>query len=299
MELNWPGLSEAHVEPIQSACASHQEANHEGAVPEVAEDTVLEAVEIPEAAEDVVPEGTVSHHQDDGADSAVSSPSMVPEHPTPKNDPEVRSLNTNIIESSAGYKLPHRHNRGKPTRRYSPDIEERRSRYPIANYVSTQGPPDSLKTFMNDISTNHVPTGVEEGMKNPKWTQAIREEMEALMKNKTWNLVALPRGKKIVGCKWVFYVKYKADGSVERYKARLMAKGYTQVYGVDYQETFSPVAKLNTIRVLLSIAANLDWPLLQFDVKNAFLHGDLEEEVYMDIPPGYSVTMGKNKVCKL
>lgn len=128
------GPIETHVESIQSACASHQEANHEGAVPEVAEDTVLEAVEIPEAAEDVVPEATVSHHQDD---SAVSSPSMVPEHPTPENDPEVRSLNTNIIESSAGYKLPHRHNRGKPPRRYSPDIEERRSRYPIANYVST------------------------------------------------------------------------------------------------------------------------------------------------------------------
>jgi hypothetical protein len=260
MELNWLGLSEAHVEPIQSACASHQEANHEGAVPEVAEDTVLEAVEIPEAAEDVVPETAVSHHQDN---SSVSPPSMVPDHPTPENDPEIRYLNTNIIESSAGYKLPHRHNHGKPPRRYSPDIEERRSRYPIANYVSTQGLPDSLKTFMHDISTNHVPTGVEEAMKNPKWTLAIREEMEALMKNKTWNLVALLRGKKIVGCKWVFSVKYKVDGFVERYKARLVAKGYTQVYGVDYRETFSPVAKLNTIKVLLSIAANLDWLLLQ------------------------------------
>jgi len=90
--------------------------------------------------------------------------------------------------------------------------------------------------------------------------------------------------KKTVGCKWVFSVKYKVNGSVERYKARLMAKGYTQTYGVNYQETFSPVVKLNTIRVLLSHAANLDWPLHQFDVKNTFLHGGLEEEVNMDIP---------------
>ena len=113
----------------------------------------------------------------------------------------------------------------------------------------------------------------------------MKEEMEALLKNKTWILVSLPEGHKTMGCKWVFSIKYKADGSIERYKVRLVAKRYTQTYEVDYMETFSLVAKLNTVRVLLSLAVNLDWPLLQFDVKNTFLHGDLEEEIYMDIPP--------------
>ena len=95
--------------------------------------------------------------------------------------------------------------------------------------------------------------------------------MDILQKNETWELVDLPSGKKPVGCKWVFVVKFKGDGSLERYKARLVAKGYGQTYGVDYQETFAPMAKMNTIRILLSLVVNFDWELQQYDVKNAFL----------------------------
>ena len=94
-------------------------------------------------------------------------------------------------------------------------------------------------------------------------------------------------------------MKYKGDGSIDQYKARQVTKGFTQSYGIDYQETFAPVAKLNTIRVLLSLATNLDWPLCQLDVKNAFLNGDLTKEVYMKIPSGFETPGTKNQVCKL
>jgi len=125
------------------------------------------------------------------------------------------------------------------------------------------------------------------------------EELAALEKNKTWELVPSPMGKKIVSCKWVYTVKQNPDGKIERYKARLVAKGYSQTYGIDYDETFAPVAKMSTVRTLISCATNFDWPLYQLDVKNAFLHGDLHEEVYMEILPGFATAQTKGKVLRL
>ncbi|GAA0184851.1 transmembrane signal receptor [Lithospermum erythrorhizon] len=100
--------------------------------------------------------------------------------------------------------------------------------------------------------------------------------MTPLQKNQTWNLVNLPPRERTVGCKWIFTVKYNKKGEIDIYKARLVSKGFTQTYGIDFSETFAPVAKLNTVRVLLSLATNLDWELHQLEIKNAFLNGDLE-----------------------
>ncbi|RVW55183.1 Retrovirus-related Pol polyprotein from transposon RE1 [Vitis vinifera] len=130
----------------------------------------------------------------------------------------------------------------------------------------------------------------------------MSEELRALKENSTWSLTTLPPGKHTVGCKWVYRIKYRADGTIERYKARLVAKGYTQQEGVDYLDTFSPVAKLVTVKVLLALAAVHGWSLTQLDVNNAFLHGDLHEEVYMSLPPGLyheRESLPINTVCKL
>ncbi|BBN67221.1 transposable element gene, partial [Prunus dulcis] len=167
-------------------------------------------------------------------------------------------------------------------------------------------PPSALPVPQStrDSESSELPPRTARGkpkddLSNPKWMDAMNVEMDALTKNKTWDLVPLPRGKKAVGCRWVFTLKHKAYGSIDRYKARLVAKGYTQTYGVDYLETFAPVTKLNIVSVLLSLAAKHDWPLLQFDVKNVFLHGDLKEDIYMDLPPSIPVTSKEGVVCKL
>ena len=111
--------------------------------------------------------------------------------------------------------------------------------------------------------------------------------MQALDDNGTWDLVPLPTRKKTIGCRWVFAVKFNLDGPVARLKTRLVAKGYAQTYGVDYSDTFSPVAKLTSIRLFLSLVACYDWDLHQLDIKNVFPHGDLQEEVYIEQPPGF------------
>ena len=129
-----------------------------------------------------------------------------------------------------------------------------------------------------------------------KWELAMQEEYDSLMANGTWELTPLPKNRQSVGCKWVFRTKRDASGNVVRYKARLVAKGYSQVAGVDFNETFAPVAKFSTIRCILALGAIMDLEMHQMDVKTAFLNGDLEEDIYMDQPQGF---VQGNMVCKL
>ncbi|RVX11271.1 Heat shock 70 kDa protein 17 [Vitis vinifera] len=166
----------------------------------------------------------------------------------------------------------------------------------IGNYVMYEGLSPSYRAFATSLDDTQVPNTIQEALKISEWKKAVQDEIDALEKNGTWTITDLPVGKRPVGCKWIFTIKYKADGSVERFKARLVARGFTQSYGIDYQETFAPVAKLNTIKILLSLAVNQDWCLQQLDIKNAFLNGDLEEEVYMEIPPGFEESMAKNQL---
>ena len=162
-------------------------------------------------------------------------------------------------------------------------------------------PPKShfcLTATVQDQPTSE-PFSVQEALQSPIWTQAMIEEHQALLKQGTWTLVPLPPDKHRVGCKWVFKIKGNSDSTISRYKARLVAKGYLQEEGLDYQETFSLVAKHLTIRILLCMDLYFNWTIKQLDISNAFLHGTLSEEVYLSQPLGFISSQYPNHVYKL
>ncbi|CAL2265123.1 unnamed protein product [Prunus armeniaca] len=147
--------------------------------------------------------------------------------------------------------------------------------------------------------TDQEPTCFSQAQKHVEWRDAMTEEINALLKNNTWTLVPSTPSQNTIGCKWVFWIKRTSDGRIEHYKARLVAKCFHQQPGIDYAETFSPVVKPATIRTVLTIAISRGWSLRQLDVKNAFLHGILHEDVYMAQPPGFVDPTRPNYVCKL
>ncbi|KAJ0845012.1 putative RNA-directed DNA polymerase [Helianthus annuus] len=170
--------------------------------------------------------------------------------------------------------------------------------HPLAHYISYEKFTNMHKAFLSAITSRNEPKHYKQAVQDPQWIEAMKQEIKALEENKTWVLESLPEGKQAIDSKWVYKIKYKLNGDVERYKARLVAKGYTQMEGVDFHETFASVAKLVTVRTLLTVAVKQRWHMHQLDVNNAFLHGDLHEDVYMKIPQGFSKP-GDNRVCKL
>lgn len=149
------------------------------------------------------------------------------------------------------------------------------------------------------LSVNDEPWDYEEAKGKKVWCDACDDEIASIVKNKTWELVDLPHGAKAIGLKWVFKVKRNADGSINKFKARLVAKGYIQRHGIDFDEVFAPVARIETVRFLIALAASKGWQIHHLDVKTAFLHGELKEEVFVCQPQGYVVKGQENKVYKL
>jgi len=153
-----------------------------------------------------------------------------------------------------------------------------------------------------DIGINKDPVSFSqaiESTESDKWINAMNEELKFMEYNKVWDLVQLPESSTRIGCRWVFKTKRDSNGNIERYKARLVAKGYTKKWGIDYKETFSPVSKKDSLRIVLALVAHYDLELHQMDVKTVFLNGDLEEDVYMDQPEGFEIKGKDQMVCKL
>ncbi|KAH9704480.1 retrovirus-related pol polyprotein from transposon RE1 [Citrus sinensis] len=153
-----------------------------------------------------------------------------------------------------------------------------------------------LKAFIANHNSLE-PSTTYEALSDPKWKAAMQAEYDALMKNNTWSLVPISSSYKPVGCKWIFRTKYNTDGSISKYKARLVAKGFHQTASINYSETFSLVIKSSTVRVILSLAVMKEWKVRQIDVNNAFLNGELSEDVYMTQPEGFESKKGY--ICKL
>jgi len=156
---------------------------------------------------------------------------------------------------------------------------------------------DRASSLLAQALANYDHDTFAEASSHLDWDTAMNEEYRSLLENDTWDLFLLPKGRKLVRCKWVYRTKYGLDGKVDKHKARLVAKGFSQVEGIHYTETFSLVSKMNSIHLVLSLAASFKWEVHQMDFKFAFLHGDLHEEIYMEQPTGFIQT-NSNLVCQ-
>ena len=170
----------------------------------------------------------------------------------------------------------------------------------IIGRTSPRGPASRvlIAEELHEVSVDE-PVSFDEAERHPSWRTAMEEEIASIEENHTWYLIDLPQGRRAIGLKWVYKVKRDGDGAVTKYKARLVVKGYAQRQGIDYDEVFAPVARLDTVRLLIALAAHEGWEVHHMDVKSAFLNGDLNEEVYVEQPPGFVKKGNEHKVLRL
>jgi hypothetical protein len=217
--------------------------------------------------------------------SSPSLPSLPLPDLAPASAPSQPTSSLPLAISQAPHTMITRSQSGtrKPTQ--FPGFHLYHSRYPFLGYHSSF--PES------------EPSCYSKAASDSRWQAAMTAEFDALISNGTWSLCPRPQNQHVIPNKWVYKIKRKADGLVERFKARLVAKGFEQQAGIDYIDTFSPVIKPATIWLLLALAVNFDWPIRQLDISNAFLHGSLTEDVYMEQPQGFVDKAHPNLVCKL
>ena len=180
-------------------------------------------------------------------------------------------------------------------------IREGRSRRPpiwSTDYVSGDGLSEEHDVNMT-FFTNSDPVKYEEAVKNSKWRIAMDEEIKSIEKNQTRHLVALSAGAKKIGVKWIYKTKLNELGEVDKYKARLVVKGYTQEHGIDYTGVFAPVARMDTVRMIIAFASQKGWKLHRLYVKSVFLHGELKEDIFVEQPRGYGKRGSEHMVYKL
>ncbi|GJZ58699.1 putative RNA-directed DNA polymerase [Tanacetum coccineum] len=164
---------------------------------------------------------------------------------------------------------------------YNDFIVDSKVKYGIEKYIGYSKLNSENYCFITQLNKHFEPKTFSEASKFPHWIDAMNQEMNALLRNGTWEIVDLPKDRKAIGSKWIYKIKYQSSGEIDRFKARLVAQGFGQKEGIDYEETFSPVVKMVTVRCLLNIVVSQSWPIFQLDVNNAFLYGDLDEDVYL------------------
>jgi hypothetical protein len=165
-------------------------------------------------------------------------------------------------------------------------------------HVKRPKPFSSYMALMCDLLEKE-PTLFEEAIQKKEWVDAMTDEYQSIIKNNVWEIVPRPKSKDVVSSKWIFKIKHAADGSIENHKERFVARGFSQKEGIDYEETFAPVAIYTSIRTIIALVAKMKWKLHQMDVKTTFLNGVIEKEVYIEKPQGFEVEERKSHVCKL